>query len=88
MNHTIVHRFLETFIISFTKEPNSGKKVSKYRWDKRKFSTTTINDCQLLSQKFRQKILVIKTNSFAWELLTIDDIKKIVHFGILIHVLS
>jgi hypothetical protein len=25
--------------------------------------------------------------SFAWELFTFDDIKKIVHFGILIHVL-
>ena len=29
----------------------------------------------------RQRISVIKTNSF-------DDIKRIVHFGILIHVLS
>ena len=55
---------------------------------KRKFSTTTINDRQLSCQKIRQKISVIKTNSFDWELLTFDDIKKIVHFGILIHVLS
>ena len=55
---------------------------------KRKFSTTPINDCQLSSQKIRQKISVIKTNSFDWELLTFDEIKKIVHFGILIHVLS
>jgi hypothetical protein len=55
---------------------------------KRKFSTTTINDRQLSRQKIRQKISVIKTNSFDWELLTFHDIKKIVHFGILIHVLS
>ena len=48
----------------------------------------TINDRQLLCQKIRQKILVIKTNSFDWELFTFDDIKKIVHFDILIHVLS
>ena len=34
-------------------------------------------DCHLLRQKVRQKISVIKTNTF-------DDIKKI-HFGILIH---
>ena len=39
-------------------------------------------DRQLLRQKVcRQKISVIKTN-------TSDDITKIVHFGILIHVLS
>ena len=56
--------------------------------DERKFSMTTINDRQLLHQKIRQKISVIKTNSFDWEFLTFDDIKKIVHFGILIHVLS
>ena len=49
---------------------------------------TTINDRQLFCQKIRQKISVIKTNSFDWELFTFDDIKKIVHFGILIHVLS
>ena len=35
----------------------------------------------LLPQKVRQKISVIKTNTF-------DDMKEIVHFGILIHVLS
>ena len=55
---------------------------------KRKFSTMTINDRQLSGQKIRQKISVIKTNAFDWELLTFDYIKKIVHFGILIHVLS
>ena len=48
----------------------------------------TINDRQLSRQKIRQKISVIKTNSFDWELFTFDDIKKIAHFGILIHVLS
>jgi hypothetical protein len=36
---------------------------------------------QLSRQKIRQKFSVIKTNSF-------DDVKKIAHFGILIHVLS
>ena len=41
-----------------------------------------------MHQKVHQKISVIKTNSFDWELLTFDDIKKIVHFGILIHFLS
>ena len=55
---------------------------------KRKFSTTTINDRQLSHQKIHQKISVIKTNSFDWELLTFHGIKKIVPFGILIHVLS
>ena len=55
---------------------------------KRKFSTATIIDRQLSRQKIRQKISVIKTNSFDWELFTSDDIKKIVHFGILIHILS
>ena len=39
-------------------------------------------------QKIHQKISVIKTNSFDWELLTFDDIKKVVHFGIFMHVLS
>ena len=56
--------------------------------EKQKFSTTTINDRQLSRQKILQKISAIKTNSFDWELFTFDDIKKIVHFGILIHVLS
>ena len=56
--------------------------------EKQKFSMTTINDRQLSRQKFCQKISVIKTDSFDWELLTFHDIKKIVHFGILIHVLS
>ena len=41
----------------------------------------TIDDHQLSRQKIRQKISVIK-------LFTFDDIKKIVHFGILIHNLS
>ena len=49
---------------------------------------TTINDRQLLHQKIRQKISVIKINSFDWELLTFRDIEKIVHFGILTHVSS
>jgi len=35
-----------------------------------------IKDRQLWSQKIRQKISVIKTNSFDWELFTFDDIKK------------
>ena len=39
------------------------------------------NGRQKIRQKICQKISVIRTNSF-------DDIKKIVHFGILIHVLS
>ena len=38
-------------------------------------------DPHQLGQKVRQKISVIKTNTF-------DDIKKIVQFGILIHALS
>ena len=59
--------------------------ASELRW---KFSTTIINDRQLSRQKIGQKISVIKTNSFDLELLTFDDIKKIVHFGILIQVLS
>jgi hypothetical protein len=48
---------------------------------KLEFFTTSKTDRHLLRQKVRQKISVIKTNTF-------DDIKKIVHFGILIHVLS
>ena len=51
-------------------------------------STTPIINCQLSHQKICQKISVNKTNSFDWELLNFDDIKKIVNFGILIHVLS
>ena len=39
-------------------------------------------------KKIRQKISVIKTNSFDWELLPFDDIKKIAYFGILSQVLS
>ena len=46
------------------------------------------NGRQKIRQKICQKISVIKTKSFDWELLTFDDIKKIVHFGILIHILS
>ena len=38
-------------------------------------------DCHLLPQKVCQKISVIKTDTF-------DDMKEIVHFGILIHILS
>ena len=38
-------------------------------------------NCHLLRQKVRQKISVIKTNTF-------DDVKRMVHFGILIHILS
>ena len=49
---------------------------------------TPINDLQLSRQKNRQKISVIKTNTFDWELLNFDDIKKRVNFGILFHVLS
>ena len=41
----------------------------------------SILDRQLLHQKVSQKTSVIKTN-------TCDDITKIVHFGILIHVFS
>ena len=41
----------------------------------------SIIDRQLLRQKFHQKISVIKTN-------TCDDITKVVHFGILIPLLS
>ena len=48
----------------------------------------TINDRQLSREKSCQKISIIKTNSFDWELLTFDDIKKIAHFGILSQVLS
>ena len=44
--------------------------------EKQKFSITTINDRQSSSQKFRQKISVIITNSFDWELFTFDDIEK------------
>ena len=43
--------------------------------------------CQKIRQKTRQKISVIKKNTFDWELLTFDDIGEMVHFGILIHVL-
>ena len=50
-------------------------------FQKRKFSTVLIIDRQSSHQKIRQKFSVIKTNSS-------DDIKKIVHFGILIHILS
>ena len=51
------------------------------------FCTASNNGCQKIRQKIRQKISVIKTNSFDWELLTFDDSTKIVHFGILIHIL-
>ena len=48
---------------------------------KQSLSTTSIMDRQLLRPKVCQKISVSKTN-------ICDDISKIVHFGILIHVLS
>ena len=48
--------------------------------DKLEYFTTSKRDRHLLCQKVCQKISVIKTN-------TLDDIKKIVHFGILIQVL-
>ena len=52
-----------------------------YFFLKQSLSTTSIMDRPLLQQKVRQKISVIKKN-------TCDDITKIVHFGILIHILS
>ena len=55
--------------------------ISRWANQKRKFSTATIIDRQLSRQKIRQKLSVIKTN-------TSNDIKRIVHFGILIHILS
>jgi hypothetical protein len=55
----------------------TSREKEKVEIRKRMFSTAPIIDRQLA----RQKISVIKTNSS-------DDIKKIVHFGILIHVLS
>ena len=55
--------------------------ISRWANQKRKFSTATIIDRQLSRQKIGQKLSAIKTN-------TSDDIKKIVHFGILIHILS
>ena len=57
------------------------RKSKLLRFHKRKFSTALIIDNQLSRKKIRQKFSVIKTN-------TSDDIKKIVHFGILIHILS
>jgi hypothetical protein len=45
------------------------------------FEIISLLQRHLLRQKVCQKISVIKTNTF-------DDIKKIVHFGILIHVMS
>ena len=50
--------------------------------------------CHLMIANYRVKKFirkpqyVIKINSFDWELLDFDVIKKIFHFGILIHVLS
>ena len=34
------------------------------------------NGCQKISKKICQKISVIKTNSFDWELLIFDDLKN------------
>ena len=45
---------------------------------KQSLSTVSIMDRQLLRQKVRQKISVIKKKTY-------DDITKIVHLGILIH---
>ena len=51
--------------------------------------TSSINQfSQFRITKIRHEISVIKTNSFDWELLTFDDIKKIAHFGISSQVLS
>ena len=44
-------------------------------------SREIVSGCQKVHKIMRQKISVLKTNSF-------DDIEKIVHFGILSHVLS
>ena len=49
-------------------------------FNKKHFSWSFIRR-EKIRQKFCQKFSVIKTN-------TSDDIKKMVHFGILIHVLS
>ena len=55
---------------------------------KLEFCMVSNNGRQKIRQKICQKISVIKTKSFDWELLTFDNNKKIVHFGISIHVLS
>ena len=71
---------IQTWTGLYTWELNKSKSnldlPSDQKSQKQKFSTTTINDCQLWRQKIRQKISVIKTNSFDWELFTFDDIKK------------
>ena len=46
---------------------------------KLEFCTASNNGRQKIGQKICQKISVIKTNYFDWELLTFDDIKEIVH---------
>ena len=43
---------------------------------KLEFCMVSNNGRQKIRQKICQKISVIKTNSFDWELLTFDDIKK------------
>ena len=73
--------------LSVSPAPNLGKTTQLPQSDltpELEFCTASNNG----RQKIRPKISVIKANSFDWELLTFDDIKKIVHFGILIHFLS
>ena len=60
---------------------NETEIITRQMNQKQSLSTTSIMDLQLLCQKICQKISVIKTD-------TSDDITKIVHFGILIHVWS
>ena len=58
-----------------------NRKPYSYYFQKRSLFPTSIMDRQLLRQNGCPKITVIKTNTY-------DDITKIVHFGIFIHVLS
>ena len=82
----MVHEMVNTYIAKkFGSDVGSG--FFKVRFEKLEFCTASNNGRQKIRQKICQKISVIKSNSFDWELLTFDDIKKIVNFGILIHVL-
>ena len=64
-------------------------RTSFYAFDfQLEFCTASNNGRQKIRQKICQIISVIKTSSSDWELLTFDDIKEIVHFGILINILS
>ena len=83
-----MHLFLKTdnfleetgqFLEDFLQTNNADDPHSMCR--KQSLSTTSIMDRQLLRQKVCQKISVIKTN-------TCDDIKKVVYFGISIHIVS